>query len=111
PAVEEPDVIHVIDMDAGDLLHTPSVRERLRPERVDAVLRCAAAIDRLPCDHLRMARDGVGHRGYRAQNNEGGTNPGVRHRDPPASSPSLPPFQVIAGARNLTKLPLRPQLV
>jgi hypothetical protein len=46
-AVDEPDVVHVVDVDAGDLLHAPAVRQRLRPERVHPELRGAALVDGL----------------------------------------------------------------
>src|SRR5262245_49795150 len=47
-AIQEPDVIHVIHMDAGDLLHAPAIGQRLGPERIDLEDRRAALVDGLP---------------------------------------------------------------
>ncbi len=73
--VQEPHVVHRVDADPGDLLHAPPVGERLRPERVDAVLRRAALVDGLSGNHLRApdhpraerqhARDDEGHDTHR----------------------------------------------
>ena len=54
-AVYEPDVVHVIDIDPGDLLHGPPVGERLRPERIHPVQRRPVAVHSLSLDHLRVS--------------------------------------------------------
>ena len=61
-AVDEPDVVHVIHMDPGDLLHAPPVWERLRPERVHPVERRPVFVQRLSLDHLRLSRRSTGQR-------------------------------------------------
>ena len=78
-AVEEPDVIHVVDKNPHDLLHAPLVRQRLGPERVDAVLRCAVVVHCLSRDHLRVADAARGKRRNGTQNNEGGSCLVLRH--------------------------------
>src|SRR5581483_10651869 len=54
-AIEEPDVIHLIDADAGDLLHAPAVGQRLRPERIDLEDRRAVLVGGLRRRALRVA--------------------------------------------------------
>ena len=61
-AVDEPDVVHVIHMDPGDLLHAPAVGERLRPERIHLVERRPVFVQRLSLDHLRVSRRSTGKR-------------------------------------------------
>ena len=34
PAIQKPDVVALIDEDTRDLLHAPTIRQRLRPERI-----------------------------------------------------------------------------
>ena len=50
--VDEPDMVHVVDVHARDLLHAPLVRQRFGPERIDSVLRRAIRIDRLALYYL-----------------------------------------------------------
>ena len=69
-AIEEPDVIHLVDPDPHDLLHAPLVRQRLGPERVDAVLGRAVLVHFLSRDHLRVADAARGKRYNGTQNNE-----------------------------------------
>ena len=68
--IQKPDVIHVIHMDSGDLLHAPSVGQRPWPERVHLKDRRAILVHRL---HLRLRRtrgkchDKTNEGGYRGQ--------------------------------------------
>ena len=54
-------MIHLVDPNPHDLLHAPLVRERLGPERIDAVLGRAVRVDGLSRDHLRVADAAVAH--------------------------------------------------
>ncbi len=52
--VDEPDVLHVIDVKTRDLLHAPLVRQRLGPKWINAILGRAVGVDRLALDHLSL---------------------------------------------------------
>src|SRR5206468_9072889 len=52
-AIQKPDVVILIDEDTGDLLHAPSVRQRLRPERIDLEERRTIGVDSLSLPLLR----------------------------------------------------------
>jgi hypothetical protein len=56
-------IVFLFDKKARDLLHAPAVGERLGPERIDAVLRCAIRVESLPSYHLRVSdgRCGIRH--------------------------------------------------
>ena len=59
-AVDEPDMVHAVDADAGHLLHAPAVRQRLRPEWIDPEHRRAVLIHGL----ARRLRERIAHRGH-----------------------------------------------
>ena len=67
-------MIHLVDGDPRDLLHAPPVGERVRPERVDAVLRRAVLIHNLARNHLRVSNVDTGERGER-QDRKGRPHP------------------------------------
>jgi hypothetical protein len=53
-------VVHRIDRDAGHLLHAPAVRQRLRPERIDAELGRTVRVERLSRYNLRATGEAGG---------------------------------------------------
>ena len=57
--VYEPDMVHVVDVNARDLLHAPLVRQRLGPERIDEVPGRAFGVDGLTLHNLRFG--GIRH--------------------------------------------------
>ena len=53
-ALDDPDVVALVDRDAGDLAERPVVRQRLRPERIDLEFRHVGGHgDRRPGDQQR----------------------------------------------------------
>jgi hypothetical protein len=54
-AIQEPDVVLVVDVDAGDLLHAPPIGQQFGPERIDFEDGRAVRIHGLHARLLRVA--------------------------------------------------------
>jgi hypothetical protein len=76
--IQEPDVVVSIDKNTGDLLHAPSIRQRLRPEGIYPEQRRAIAVNRLPWLLLR-ALDGSGGNQNTAHSEDGGVSAAFPH--------------------------------
>ena len=64
-------MIHLVDVNAHDLLHAPPIRQRLGPEWIDAVLGRAIRIDSLARHDLRLSNrpSGIRHDAAQARDN------------------------------------------
>ena len=80
-AIQEPDVVLVIDVDTGDLLHAPPVRQRLRPERIDFEDGRAVLVQ-----HLRTRLLSAAGCPRQGTHNENGHEQLLRHGDPPTTA-------------------------